>query len=54
MRSLIFTLAMVAGTAASAFAAAGMGYVVEVDGRPAEFVPVFESGVHEVRVVMGR
>ena len=36
MRSLIFTLAMVAGAAASAFAAAGMGYVVEVDERPVD------------------
>ena len=26
---------------------------IEVDGAPADRIPVFESGVHDVRVVMG-
>ena len=27
--------------------------IVEVDGKPAEYVPAFESGTHAVRVIMG-
>ena len=50
MRSLIFTLAMVAGVASSAFAASGMGYVVEVDGRPVDVLEI-PKPVHHVNVL---